>query len=190
MILIEGYAVVCEDDCIADANGNMPANLKNEAEWAFFQAGLDVCDVVVLGRKSHEVTPNPKGRKRLVMTRRVHQPELHGADCVFWNPDHESLEGALGLFAIPCRRIGVTGGQGVFDHFLTGPAAYDHFYLSRIAGVRLDNGVKVFSGCLSDEQTAESLLADAGYIAQKEMHLDAEARVVEWQKTKTSIENR
>ena len=190
MIHIDGYAVVCENDCIADADGHMPDCLKSEAEWAFFQAGLDACDVIVLGRKSHDVTPNPKARKRLVMSRSVGQPEKRTADCVFWNPDHASLEAALGLFAARPARIGVTGGQGVFDYFLTGQYAYDNFYLSHMAGERIEGGVKVFSDCLGDQQTAEDVLAAAAYTAEPSMQLDAKASVVKWQKVETSIKTR
>ncbi|MEL7128543.1 MAG: hypothetical protein AAGK23_03260 [Pseudomonadota bacterium] len=181
MIDILGYAVVCEADCIADASGRMPASLKTEAEWAFFQNGLDACDAVVLGRKSHEVTPNPKARRRLVMTRGETAPRRLGqAPTVLWNPDHADMQEALQLFETGINRLGITGGQGVFDYFLTGPSAYTHFYLSRIAGVLLSGGQTVFSDMREAGPTAEDCLSAAGYTATEHRQLDEVSSVVRW----------
>jgi hypothetical protein len=82
---IEAYAVVGDDDRIANAAGEMPEALKNDTEWAFFQAGLDAAQVTVLGRASQEATPNHRRRRRLVMTRSVRDLRSEG-DTVFWNP--------------------------------------------------------------------------------------------------------
>src|SRR5271169_3255695 len=43
---IHGYAIVSDDDRIADASGGMPTTLRNEADWAYFQAELDRADLV------------------------------------------------------------------------------------------------------------------------------------------------
>ena len=43
------YAIVCRNDCIADAEGGMPAALKNDADWAYFQAELT--DAAALGTR-------------------------------------------------------------------------------------------------------------------------------------------
>ena len=45
---IHGYAIVSDDDRIADARGVMPRALLNDADWAYFQAELDRADLVVL----------------------------------------------------------------------------------------------------------------------------------------------
>ena len=68
---VHGYAIVSDDDCIADAGGAMPRALHNEADWDYFQRGLDLADLVVIGRTSHEVTPNRKGRRRLILSRQA-----------------------------------------------------------------------------------------------------------------------
>lgn len=180
MIHIEGYAVVSEDDCIADANGDMPDVLKTDAEWRFFQAGLDAVDVVVLGRRSHEVTPNPKGRRRLVMTGSVTGAERVTPEAVCWNPDGASLEAALGLFDEDCRRLAVTGGQGVFDYFLGGEAPYTVFHLSRIRGAMLVGGRKVFSDRVAGERSAALVLDAAGYEPGAPSQLDDLASAVSW----------
>lgn len=180
MIEIEGYAVVSENDCIADAAGKMPASLHSEAEWAFFQAGLDACEVVVLGRKSHEVTPNPKNRRRLVMTRNVKTIQQENETLMFWNPEYEGLKTALSAWPITVRRLGVTGGQGVFDHFLTGPCPYTCFYLSRMKGVHLSNGQKVFSEIETNGYSASQYLVATGYFPRRGKILDARASLVAW----------
>ena len=68
-IEIHGYAIVSRDDRIADFSGAMPDSLRNDADWAYFQAGLDAADWVALGRASHAAAPNPKRRRRLVVSR-------------------------------------------------------------------------------------------------------------------------
>lgn len=177
---IHGYAVVSEDDCIADASGVMPDSLKTEAEWAFFQAGLDACDVVVLGRLSHKMTPNPKARRRLVLTSGVSGAARQSDGSVFWNPSAAPLSEALALFGVPVARIGVTGGQDVFDAFLNGPRRYTHFHLSRIAGLRLPGGRTVFSGLEAARITARDRLEQAGYRPGAERWLDPVSSVVTW----------
>src|SRR4051812_36675988 len=47
---IHGYAIVSDNDCIADASGQTPDMLRNEADWAYFQAELNRSTVTVLGR--------------------------------------------------------------------------------------------------------------------------------------------
>jgi hypothetical protein len=124
---IEGYAVVGDDDRIADAAGQMPNALKNDAEWASFQDGLDAAEIIVLGRHSHDVTPNPRRRRRLVLTRSVERAERQG-DVVFWHPAGASLEDAVEAFGCPVQHIAEAGGQDVFDYFLRPPHRYTAFY--------------------------------------------------------------
>jgi len=180
MIKIEAYGVVCENDCIADAGGAMPDALKSDAEWAFFQAGLDASDVIVLGRKSHEVTPNPKARRRLVMTGSVEAPRWESERTVLWNPAGARLETALDMFDIKVTRLGVTGGKAVFDYFLESKAGYTAFHLSRMKDVYLHGGVKVFSALEDATKTAESVLKHYGYVPTGWKQLDEVASVVSW----------
>ena len=65
---IHGYAIVSDNDCIADASGHTPDVLRNDADWAYFQAELNKSAVTVLGRLGHEANPNPKGRLRMVLS--------------------------------------------------------------------------------------------------------------------------
>src|ERR687898_312775 len=65
---IHGYAIVSDNDCIADASGHTPEVLRNEADWAYFQAELNKSAVTVLGRLGHEANANPKGRLRLILS--------------------------------------------------------------------------------------------------------------------------
>jgi len=178
MMQIEGYGVVCENDCIADADGTMPEALKSDAEWAFFQAGLDASDVIVLGRKSHEVTPNPKGRRRLVITNSVELSRWEGQRTVLWNPAGAPIETALDMFDIEVTRLGVTGGRLVFDYFLQSKAGYTAFHLSRMRDVYLHGGVKVFSALEDVTRTAESVLKDYQYLPTGWKQLDEVASVV------------
>ena len=181
MIRIEAYAVICENDCIADANGAMPPDLKNEAEWAFFQAGLDKADIIVLGRKSHEITPNPMNRRRLVLSAQVARAEWADERTVIWNPEGLSLQAVLEMFEGDVSTVAVTGGKRVFDYFLEHFSGYDRFHLSRMKGVYLKGGVKLFSALDAGGATPESLLTANGYVAGAYRALDEQASVVTWQ---------
>ena len=175
---IEAYAVIGDDDRIADAAGVMPDALKNDAEWAFFQKGLDAADITVLGRRSHDATPNHKQRQRLVLTRSVPGIERHGK-VVFWNPDGVALDIALSHFDGAVSHMAVAGGRDIFDYFLTGPYRYTAFHLSRIAGVTLPGGVGVFTD-VEAGRTAEQVLTSSGYRPLPKRVLDEDVEVVSW----------
>ena len=160
----------------------MPPELKSDAEWAFFQAGLERADVAVLGRKSHEVTPNPKERRRLVLSSRVARAEWEDARTVIWNPQGAGLALALEMFDAPVSSLAITGGQGVFDFFLAHENGYTQFHLSRMKDVYLKGGVKLFSALENPAQTPEGLLQKAGYVPGAYRELDSQASVVSWHK--------
>ena len=65
---IEGHALVSADGCIADARGEFPDALRNEADWLRFQAALDRAAVVVIGRVSHLAAQNRAGRPRVIVS--------------------------------------------------------------------------------------------------------------------------
>jgi dihydrofolate reductase len=176
---IEGYAVVGDDDRITDAAGQMPDALKNDAEWVFFQDGLDAADIVALGRRSHDVTPNPRRRRRLVLTRSVARAERQGG-VVFWNPAGASLEAAVEAFGCPVQHIAVAGGREVFDYFLPPPHGYTAFHLSQIEGVTLPGGTGVFSAVETGGLTAVNVLASFGYGPASTRTLDSGVHVVTW----------
>ena len=176
---IIGYAVVGDDDCIADAEGNMPDVLKNDVEWDFFQAGLDAADVIVLGRLSHEVTPNPAGRRRLVMTRSVEKLYRQG-DTVMWNPEGASLGAALAEFDCHVECVAITGGRDVFDYFLTGENRFSIFHLSRICGATVPDGTGVFGAVEAHGLAATAILSAAGYCQQPVKMLDPGVELLSW----------
>ncbi|GEO14228.1 hypothetical protein [Microvirga aerophila] len=152
---IHGYAIVSDDDRIADAEGRMPDVLRNDADWAYFQSELDRCALVVLGRLGHEANPNPKQRLRLVVSSSSSGLEQRN-DGWWWNPAVLPWSEASRLALPQGGRVAVPGGRLVFDLFLE--IGYTAFHLARAHGTRLPGGVPVFSGCLQG-QTAESVLA-------------------------------
>ena len=85
---IEGYVIVSADGMIADASGDMPDSIRNDADQKFFQAGLDQAAVIVHGRHSHEGGPRADERKRLVLTRQIAAlaPDPDHPNSLFWNP--------------------------------------------------------------------------------------------------------
>jgi dihydrofolate reductase len=145
MFRIEGFVIVSVDGMLANAEGIMPPELKNEADQQFFAQGLDRADVVVHGRHSHESQANSPRRRRLVLTRTVatiaDDPEHPKA--LMWNP-------AGIAFAEACRALGldggvaaIIGGTDVFSLFLD--VGYDAFHLSRASRARLPGGRPVFA---------------------------------------------
>ena len=165
---IHGYAIVCMKDCIADADGQLPDDLHNEADWAYFQAELDEAAAVLVGRKSHEATPNPHQRLRIIMSSRVEALERK-EDGWWWNPAAVDLENLLKRVAPSGGKIAVPGGRGPFDYFLV--SGFTAFHLSRAEHVAIEDGPTLFSACRSDK-SAEDLLYEAGLRASSTSVLD------------------
>jgi hypothetical protein len=157
-IEIHGYAIVSDNDRIADASGRTPDMLRNEADWAYFQAELDRSAALVLGRLGHEANPNPKGRLRMVLSSSSTGLERH-PDGWWWNPDAIPWNEAIRAVLPEGGRVAVPGGRRVFDLFLE--IGYDAFHLTRAKGAFIPGGVAVFSGC-DTGRSAEAILAGKG----------------------------
>ena len=170
---IHGHAIVSADHRIAGADGRVPTSLRNDADWARFQAALDAAVVTVLGRVGHEANPNPKGRNRLVLSASARGVERR-QDATWWNPAAAPVAEALRAAAPAGGVAAVVGGRRVFDLFLE--IGFDQFHLVRAARVRLPDGVAIFSG-IESGRTAEAILAAHGLAAGRRERLDANADV-------------
>ncbi|MGL4634604.1 MAG: hypothetical protein ACRCWF_01350 [Beijerinckiaceae bacterium] len=166
---IHGYAIVCQNDCIADADNKLPQSLMNDADWQYFQAELDKAAVVVLGRASHEATPNVKKRRRLILSRQV-RGLSEKADGWWWNPAEVEWASVVDRLKLHNQRIGVPGGQVAFDLFLK--IGFAAFHLSRAERVRLAGGRTVFSG-IGPGRSAGQILVSAGLKAGDKQVIDA-----------------
>ena len=171
----EGHAIVSADDRIADAAGEKPPSLDHPEDWRRFQAALDRAEVVVLGRRSHESSPDARGRKRLVLSRRVAALERRD-DGWWWNPSAIALAQALRRVAPGGGTAAIAGGCEVFDLFLE--VGFDAFYLTRNAGVRLPGGVPVLTDC-RPARSAEQILRDAGLVLTSRERLDTAGDIVQ-----------
>ena len=158
---IAGYAIVSTDGMLANAQGIMPDELKNDADQRFFSDGLDRAAVVVHGRHSHEGQPNSPHRRRLIVTRRVAAtaPDPSHANSLLWNPNGAMLDDALHALGAPDGVVAVIGGTEVFGMFLAYPG-YDAFHLSRAGRAHLPGGRPVFPQVPA--QTPEQVLASHG----------------------------
>jgi hypothetical protein len=170
---IHGYAIVSDDDRIADANGGMPNALRNDADWAYFQAELDRADLVALGRSSHEATPNERGRRRLVLSRSANALERR-ADAWWWNPREIAWSNVAAKVLPEGGRVGVPGGQAAFDTFLK--LGFTAFHLSRAEGVALPGGRGLFKSCEAGVPAAR-VLHEAGLRASETIPIDPSAPV-------------
>jgi hypothetical protein len=172
-VQIHGYAIVSDDDRIADAKGRMPDILRNDADWRYFQAELDRSAVTVLGRLGHEANPNPRGRLRMVVS--SSSPGLaRRTDAWWWNPELLSWNEAVRAVLPEGGRVAVPGGRRVFDLFLD--IGYDAFHLARAEGTRIPGGVALFSAC-DHGKGAEVALAETGLEAGPCLILDPTAPV-------------
>lgn len=165
---IHGYAIVSDDDRIADAAGAMPDVLRNDADWAYFQDELDRSRLTVLGRLGHSSNPNPRGRLRLVVSSSSRGLERR-PDGWWWNPAATPWDEAVRTVLPEGGRVAVPGGRRVFDLFLG--IGYDAFHLTRAEGTRLAGGVALFSAC-DRGRTAEEVLAESGMTAGPRRILD------------------
>jgi len=169
---IDGYAIVSDNHCIADADGNMPECLKNDADWAYFQAALDAATLTVVGRKGHEANLNHKNRRRLILSRSLVALEQR-PDGWWWNPAGQDWAEVLRHVAPEGGAIAVPGGRDVFDLFLQ--QGYTSFHLARAEGTQVPDGTKLFSGL--GEKTPEDLLASHGLQSDPTRWLDQENRI-------------
>lgn len=69
---------------IADSSGRMPEQLKNDADWAYFQSQLDLSQLVLVGRRSHDAAPSTGRRKRVVISRSVSDLDQRVNDVWWW----------------------------------------------------------------------------------------------------------
>src|SRR5208337_2998786 len=167
-IEIDGYAIVSDDDRIAGADGLLPASLRNEKDWDYYQRALARSDVIVFGHRSHELEPNVRGDLRLVISSRAAGLEQR-ADGWWWNPARTSWAEVVKRLLPLGGDVAVPGGQPVFDLFLA--IGFDAFHLSRAHGVTLPGGRAIFSACDAG-RSAEAVLADAGLRLSEKIALD------------------
>jgi hypothetical protein len=180
-VSLHGFAIISDDDCIADAQGRFPDALKNDADWTYFQAGLDQTDLTLLGRRSHEASPNVKQRRRLIMTRSVAALEPRD-DGIWWNPASLPLAEAPAHLLPRGGEVAVPGGQDVFDH--VSPAGFTTFHLARACGRLLPGGRRLFSACEGGIR-AEGVLESGELVPDGLIWLDEPARVslTVWRRT-------
>jgi dihydrofolate reductase len=179
-----GHAIVSDDDMIADASGDMPVALVNAADWARFQRELDKAVAVVLGRKGHLAHRNVHNRNRIVVSSSARGIEKRD-DAWWWNPATATIEEALAAAAPHGGIVAVPGGQSVFDLFLE--IGYDEFHLVRTRGVKIGNGIHIFSECKTG-RSAEEVLAAHGLVPTPSDAIDPPAGVIItiWRKGRAS----
>ncbi len=179
---IEGYVIVSANGMLADAKGEMPDSIRNDADQRFFQDALDRAAVVVHGRHSYEGGPRAAQRKRLVLTRQIAAiaPDPTHANALYWNPLGASFEQALELLGVSEGTVAVIGGPEVFSLFLP---LYDAFHLSRAANTTIPGGVAVFTE-VGPNATPEDVLAQRGFRpgARRDLDKNANVSVVTWER--------
>jgi hypothetical protein len=167
-IEIHGYAIVSDDNNIADAKGEIPLSLRNDKDWEQYQAALANSDLVVFARVSHENEPNTRGDPRVVVSRDAQRLERR-EDAWWWNPAEVAWPEVVARILPEGGEVAAPGGQGVFNLFLG--IGYDVFHLARARGVKLPGGRPVFSECGPDV-SAEDVLTKYGLRHAERIELD------------------
>lgn len=177
---IEGYVIASADGMLADAKGEMPDSIKNDADQRFFQDALDHAAVVVHGRHSYEGGPHAARRKRLIITRQTAALALDptNPNALLWNPLGVSLDQALERLGVTDGIIAVIGGPEVFSLFLP---LYDAFHLSHAAKAGIPGGLAVFTEA-GPRATPEDVLQQRGFRPgpRRDLDRDAGISVVTW----------
>lgn len=155
----EGYVIVSADGMLANADREMPDELKFGGDKRFFEAALDRADLIVHGRHSHEGQPNSDRRKRIILTRTIPAlaPDPSTPNTLLWNPDGAEFERASDLAGVVSGTVAIIGGPEVFGMFMD---RYDTFWLSIAPHVRLPGGEPCFPGV--PERTPQQVLASHG----------------------------
>lgn len=166
----EGYVIVSSDGMLADAQNVMPDELKFEGDKRFFTAALDRSVLIVHGRHSHEDQPNSRGRKRIVLTRKVASvaPDPSNPNALLWNPMRAPFEEACGRAGVTGGTVAIIGGPAVFEMFMD---RYDTFWLSVAPRVKLPGGEPCFPGV--GPRTPQQVLAAHGLKPGEAEMLDA-----------------
>jgi dihydrofolate reductase len=179
---VEGYVIVSGDGMIADAGGEMPPEIRNEADQKFFQAALDRVGVIIHGRHSHEGGPHAAQRRRVIVTRQIAAiaSDPSHPNSVLWNPAGATLEQAMAALDAAAGTIAVIGGPEVFSMFLP---FYDAFHLSCAPRARIPGGRAVF-GEVGPNVTPQDVLARHGLKRGPQRELDSAAcvSVTTWQR--------
>ena len=164
----------------------MPPSLRNERDWDYYQRALASSDLIVFGHRSHELEPNVRGDKRLVISTRAEGVERR-ADAWWWNPARTRWAEAAKHVLPLGGRVAAPGGQGVFDLFLK--IGFDAFHLTRAHGVKLPGGRAIFSAC-DTGLTAEAVLSRAGLRPSEKIALDPEHGVTMtiWRALRAAVE--
>jgi hypothetical protein len=172
-IEIHGYAIVSDDDKIADERGEVPPSLRNDREFADYQRALAASDLVVFARKSHENEPETHGKPRMVVSREARGLERR-AGVWWWSPADIGWPDVVAQVLPGGGHVAAPGGQGVFDLFLG--IGYDVFHLARARGVTLPGGRAVFSAC-ENGRSAEDVLTQHGLRHVARIEVDPAQRV-------------
>ncbi len=166
---LHGYAIASDDDIIADLRDEIPDALKYPADQKYFQEELNKAQLVVMGSIAHRMFPNMSSRSRLVLTSKSDGLMLE-ENVYFLNPEKLTLKEALQKILPHGGRVAVPGGAHVIEAcWVLGFAC---FHLTRVKGLRLIEGKKLFRDC-TDHRSADDILRAHGLILKEERSLGA-----------------
>jgi hypothetical protein len=178
---LEGYVIVSADGMLANADREMPDQLKFKGDQEFFSAALDRASLIVHGRHSYEGQLNSAKRKRIILTSKTAAlaPDPSNSKATLWNPAGAAFEQACDYAGVRSGVVAIIGGPHVFGMFLD---RYDTFWLSQAPHVRLPGGQACFPGV--PQRSPQDILAEHGLKAGEAQILDVahDVTVTPWRR--------
>ena len=177
---LHGYAMTCRNDCIATHTGEIPDALQSAIDSKRYQALLDACTAVIMGRRAHETVPNTKQRIRTIMTRSVTALE-HKEGGWWWNPATMGLDNMMRMVASGGGRIAVNGGQTALEHFINN--GLETLHVCRAESLAIQDGLKLLAAC-DRKTTVDDVLRAEGWdlVARELIDLKAPISLSTWRR--------
>lgn len=170
---LHGYVMTCRNDCIADDEGHIPLPLQQAMDGKYFQAELNRCAAMIMGRRAHQAIPNPKQRVRAIVSRNASALD-HKEGGWWWNPAVMSMENMLRIVAPSGGKVAVIGGRETIAYFLQNGLQVLH--VCRAESHAIKDGLKLFDAC-DGKTTADMVLRDKGMRLSERKLIDLKAPV-------------
>ena len=174
-----GYAIISRDCFIADATGNMPNGIKNDADWRYFQSELDNSDLLLIGRKSFINFQNIK-RNRLIPTSKIKDIEIEKNDLCFFNPKNILIKDAVKVFLPETKKIAVVGGSKVYE-LVFNSIQFNEFHLTVAHSFYINEGI-LFNNNIKSLDDIFDLMNKNNLTVRKEKELDKNATLYVFKK--------
>lgn len=177
-IHVIGVAVVSADGFIGNSPSHSTKDWASKEDWEFLQSHLNQGGLCVMGRTTHELYPNTKGRDRLVFTSTANTIQSIENNTYLCNASAIGAEEVVKhLSSLSSNKnVFVLGGSKIYQYFLN-YIGFDQFDLSIEQNITMNRGVPLFSDPEPLDKIVERLTV-SGLIAESALKLNDTGSVV------------